>query len=126
MKTYDINVTRDGRWWMIEIPALDGLTQTRRLAEAEQMAREYIAVTTDVPISEVTIRRRHLYVGDADIAEVREKVDKAREAMKRAERKYNDLMKDTATRLADEKVPVRDIEVVLGVSHQRIGQLVKH
>jgi hypothetical protein len=26
MHTYDVEVYRDGRWWMIRIPELDGLT----------------------------------------------------------------------------------------------------
>lgn len=53
MKNYDAVVTRDGRWWMIEVPEVDGLTQARRLDEVEKMAREYIAVTLDLPISQV-------------------------------------------------------------------------
>jgi hypothetical protein len=27
IRDYDIEVYRDGRWWMIRIPELDGLTQ---------------------------------------------------------------------------------------------------
>ena len=27
MQTYEIEIYRDGRWWMIRIPELDGLTQ---------------------------------------------------------------------------------------------------
>jgi hypothetical protein len=38
MPTYDIEVTRDGRWWMFHIPALDGLTQARFRGEIEEMA----------------------------------------------------------------------------------------
>src|SRR5665647_2131575 len=33
MKTYDITVTREGKWWMVAVPAIDGLTQARRLSE---------------------------------------------------------------------------------------------
>lgn len=57
MPTYDIEVTRDGRWWMIRIPALDGLTQAEFPGEIEDMARDYIAVTTDTPIENVAVRR---------------------------------------------------------------------
>jgi hypothetical protein len=55
--TYDIEVTRDGRWWMIHIPALDGLTQAEFPGEIEEMARDYIAVTTETPIENVEVRR---------------------------------------------------------------------
>ena len=57
MPTYDIKVTRDGRWWMIHIPAIDGVTQARFPGEIEGMARDYIAVTTDTPIEDVQINR---------------------------------------------------------------------
>lgn len=54
---YDSEVTRDGRWWMVHIPELDGLTQARFPGEVELMAREWIAVTTDIPIDQVEVRR---------------------------------------------------------------------
>jgi hypothetical protein len=53
---YDIDVYRDGRWWMVKIPEIDGLTQGRWLGEAESMARSYIAVSTDIPVSDVDVR----------------------------------------------------------------------
>ncbi|HWD82904.1 MAG TPA: hypothetical protein VG497_28580 [Kribbella sp.] len=55
MKTYEVTVRREGRWWMVAVPELDGLTQARRLDEVEQVAREYIAVSTDVPLSKVAV-----------------------------------------------------------------------
>ncbi len=57
MPSYEYSVTRDGRWWMITIPALDGLTQARHPGEIEEMARDYVAVTTDTPIDEIHVRR---------------------------------------------------------------------
>jgi hypothetical protein len=56
MPCYDIEVTRDGRWWMINIPALNGLTQARFRGEIESMARDHIAVSTDTPIDDVEVR----------------------------------------------------------------------
>jgi hypothetical protein len=63
MPTYDIDVTRDGRWWMIHIPALDGLTQARFPGEIEEMARSYIAVSTDTPIEDIEVRRTDVSAG---------------------------------------------------------------
>ena len=57
MPTYDIEVTRDSRWWMIHIPVLDGLTQARFPGEIEDMARDYIAVTTYSHIEDIEVRR---------------------------------------------------------------------
>jgi len=122
--TYDINVTRDGRWWMVEIPNI-GLTQTRRLGEVEQMAQEYIAVTLDVPISSVTTSIAHIRVGDADVTEVRAEVEELRKTAREAEGKAAALMRATAANLSAAEVPIRDIGTVLGVSFQRADQLVK-
>ena len=52
MPEHDINVTRDGRWWMIAIPEIDGLTQAEDFDEIEVMARDY----TDTPIDEIAVR----------------------------------------------------------------------
>ena len=55
MSSFDIDVTRDGGWWMVYIPELGGLTQARHSREVELMAREYIAVSTGTPIDQVAI-----------------------------------------------------------------------
>src|SRR5690242_16479877 len=48
-RIYMVTVTREGKWWMVHIPELDGLTQARNLGEVEAQARDYIAVWLDVP-----------------------------------------------------------------------------
>jgi hypothetical protein len=56
MRTFDIGVTRDGRWWMIHIPELRGLTQARNPGEIEDMARSYIAIAAEIPIEDIEVR----------------------------------------------------------------------
>jgi hypothetical protein len=56
MHTYEVEVERDSRWWMVKIPEIDGLTQARWLGEAESMARSCIAVSTEQPIASVAVR----------------------------------------------------------------------
>jgi len=58
MSSFDIDVFRDGGWWMVHIPELGGLTQARYPREVELMAREYIAVSTGTPIDQVAINWR--------------------------------------------------------------------
>ena len=41
---------------MIAIPELGGLTQAADLADVPPMAREFIAVTLDVPASSIEVR----------------------------------------------------------------------
>jgi predicted RNase H-like HicB family nuclease len=124
MNTYDVTVTRDGRWWMVEIPELDGLTQARRLSEVEHMARDYIATWLDVALSTVKLGTVHIQVGAKDYAATRLELEALREEARRAEDAAARLARDTAKALAAEDVPVRDIGDVLGVSFQRASQLV--
>lgn len=53
--TYQVTVTRDDDWWMVHIPELNGLTQARFLGEIELMAREWISLTQDIPLKDVSV-----------------------------------------------------------------------
>ena len=125
MKSYEVRVTREGRWWMIEIPELDGLTQARRLDEVEKMAREYVAVTLDVPLSQVAVSISAVEVAGQDVLETMVLVDELRRHAKQLEDLVADLAREFASALTDAKVPVRDVSKLLGVSHQRVSQLVQ-
>jgi len=120
--TYDVEVTRDGKWWMISIPAIDGLTQTRRLADAEAEAIDYIAVDTDVAKSTVTVNL-HIRIDDIDAsaesAAARELKAKADEFEHLASERTRKLVSE----LAAKEVPYRDIGTVIGISPQRAHQL---
>lgn len=49
MKTYEVTINREGKWWLVAIPKIDGITQARTVKEAHDMAKDYIAITLDVP-----------------------------------------------------------------------------
>ncbi|MEU4673897.1 hypothetical protein AB0F91_39575 [Amycolatopsis sp. NPDC023774] len=55
MKHYQVTVTRKGRWWMVHIPEIDGLTQTRHIRKARRVARESIAVALDLNPDDITV-----------------------------------------------------------------------
>jgi len=52
---YDAVVTRDGKWWMIEIPELGVITQALSEDEVEYMATDLIATWLDVEFKTVTV-----------------------------------------------------------------------
>jgi hypothetical protein len=56
MHTYEIEVYRDGRWYMIHVPEIDQITQARHAGEIEDMARSLIAVSTGQPIDTIAVR----------------------------------------------------------------------
>ncbi len=123
MKTYDITVSREGKWWMIEVPAIDGLTQARRLSEIEEMALSLIAITLDVPSSQVGVNIVAMLVEGTDLVESRRQIDAEREAARNAERKVAALTVDLVRKLDEDHVPLRDIGEAVGVSFQRVHQL---
>lgn len=120
---YDIEVTRDGRWWMVSIPAIDGLTQARRLDEVEEMARSYIALDTDVPLSTVGIGQVVVEVGGEDLHKHMEELAALRAEAEAAQARVAERARELAIELAERDVPTRDIGSMLGVSHQRVSQL---
>ncbi len=125
MKQYAANVTREHKWWMVHVPEIDGITQARRLGEAELMARELIAVTVGIPLEKVKVDVTLDSVGGlADISErlvlIASSREKAAELERRATLEAVELAKDLSAR----DIPVRDVGAILGVSHQRAHQLV--
>lgn len=123
MKTYDITVTREGKWWMIAVPAIDGLTQARRLSEITHMAVSLIAVTLDVPASQVGVNIVAMVVDGTDLVQRRRQIDAERQTALDAERKVAVLTMELVRQLDADHVPLRDIGEAVGVSFQRVHQL---
>lgn len=122
---YTATATREGSWWMVSIPELDGLTQARRLTEAELMAREWISAALDVDLEDVTVDLTVERVGDVDVAERLAKINEEREQAAALVQKATADAAILAKDLAQQHLTVRDIGTVIGVSHQRAHQLVQ-
>jgi predicted RNase H-like HicB family nuclease len=129
MTTYDVDARRDGDTWLAEVPALPGAhTWGRSLAGLRRAVREVITLMADLPDSAVDdesafdVRWRFHFTGQlgeevAEAAELRGQLrdmeHTAREATARAARD-----------LHDHGVSYRDSAEILGVSYQRVQQLV--
>ena len=116
-------MTESEQWWMIDVPAFDGLTQARRLSEIKDMAVSLIAVTLDVPASKVGVHIVAMIVDGIDLVERRQQIDTERESARDAERRVAALTLDLVRRLDADHVPLRDIGEAVGVSFQRVHQL---
>lgn len=57
MRTYPYITYRDGKYWMVKIPEIQGLTQSLTEAGVEAAARSYIAVDQDVPPHSFTLTK---------------------------------------------------------------------
>lgn len=121
--TYKVNVTRDGRWWMIDVPEIDQLTQARRINEIEDQARSLIAISTDTPLTDININVTIDITGIGDIAAHARDINQHRcEALKMAE----ESRRETAhyvQQLMRAGLTVRDAGALLDYSPQRISQL---
>ncbi len=122
-KTYAATVTREGRWWMVAIPEIDGLTQARRIDEAELMARELIAVSLGVALEEVAVTVTVESVGEVPVRSIVERIESDRRAAAELERGASRRAIQLAKQLAAENVTVRDVGSILHVSYQRAHQL---
>ncbi|USQ75666.1 hypothetical protein NF557_13750 [Ornithinimicrobium cryptoxanthini] len=111
---------------MVSIPEIDGLTQTRRLSEAESMAREHIAVTLDVPLSTVEVTIRTISVDDVAVSDEAAAIQRDRTEAARLNEEATARAERLAKALVEHAVPIRDIGTVLRVSHQRAHQLASH
>ena len=124
--TYTATATREGRWWMVSVPEVDGVTQARRLSDVGEMASELVAVSLDVPLEEVEVQVVVDQVGEVAVADRLARIHADREEAARLEREASELARALARDLVAEDVPLRDVGEVLGVSHQRAHQLVSH
>lgn len=124
MREYKVEVERDGRWWMINVPEIDQLTQARRISEIEDMARSLIAISTDTPAENITVQIHTIDVpGLGDIAAAARKISEERNAAACAAVVAQHHTADYARILANAGVPVRDAAEILGISPQRVSQL---
>jgi DNA-directed RNA polymerase specialized sigma24 family protein len=105
----EIERGRTGRWWLIDVPEVPAAhSQARRLDQAEDVARDLIALLTDADPGSFDVNIRVELP-----AEVRADLDRAEE-----------LRQDAARSQHDDGLPLRDIGKLLHVSHQRAHQLV--
>ena len=120
---FRVRAVRSGSWWAITVPELPGVfSQAKRLDQVETMAREAIAMMLEVDSDQigkievdiVPPARAAALIGimhDA-LATAREATDTAASARREAARV-----------LRADGLPMRDVGRLLGLSHQRVSQI---
>jgi hypothetical protein len=128
--TYRVDVHRDGRWWILHVPELDGtggldecLGQARRYHDIGKEARDLITLVADVAPSTVDLDL-HITVDDIDIGVTAAGIARDRAAAAAAEARAVAASTAAAKQLRAAGLDLRDIGAVLGVSFQRVSQLV--
>lgn len=120
MMTYTVTAKRWEHGWELHIDGV-GVTQSRSLAEAERMVRDYIALDFDVAPDSFAVDITPEITGSlgTELAQARRAVAEAAEAQREAAVKS----RGAARRLEEAGLSGRDIASVIGLSPQRVSQL---
>lgn len=125
--TYDVIATRSGDWWAIEVtsglPAnVLGVSQARRLGEVEEVARSLIVDLLEVPADIVDVNVLiELPPELQQMVELYRDADRVEDA---ARSEAASARSRAAVACLKAHLTMREAGEVLGVSHQRIKQLV--
>jgi hypothetical protein len=118
---YTVTARRWAHGWELHIEGV-GVTQSRSLATAERMARDYLAMDLGGDPDEYTVTIRPELDGN-----LATEAETAREAVRRAEQAQQQAAaqsRDVAKRLKESGLSGRDIAAVMMLSTQRVSQLV--
>lgn len=125
-RNFKVTAHRSGGWWALEVTGDDlrypACTQTRRLDQAEAMARDLLALHFNIGADEVGMVEI-VPVLDAALAEEVSRTRRAREEAEKARADATSQTRSTAQHLREQGMAQRDISVLLGVSHQAVSQL---
>lgn len=121
MTTYHVTARRWERGWEFDIDGV-GVTQSRTLTGAETMVRDYLSLDFGAPPESFDIEIHPDLGGLEDEAavvrsDVRDIAERQRQAAVRS--------RDLARRLKSKGLTGRDVAAVLGVSPQRVSQLLR-
>jgi len=135
MSTYRVVVSRETPWW-VAVAYGDGLpehgaaTESRTIAGLEDTVRDLIVLRTDADLSLPYRRAAHSFgiEWEYDLpAEAQAKLESFQQSklvLTNARERYADQAQQTASTLASEaRASVRDIARLMGLSYQRVQQL---
>lgn len=122
MMEFTSTARKDGRWWVVQCDQVPGaLSQVTRLEDAADHQREAISMVMDIDESEINVSLIFGIEG-----RVRDLLDAAVAKRDEAERLAGAASAEIALAvrtLSDDQVSMRDIGTIIGVSHQRVGQI---
>lgn len=128
--TYEIKAWQEADWWLARVVGasdgadaspLNGLTQSRTLVQVEPMARDLVATILDTEQSafDVTVD----YVLPEDAGDLVRQAKAARAWAGAARELSQDRSAVAARALTDRGYSLRETAALLGISHQRVDQL---
>lgn len=123
MKHYTVTATRNDGWWAIhaDVPGTIVWTQARRLDQVEATVREAIALALDVPEDSFALDIRPQI--DDDLRRAIDELHTLADAADAAQAAASKSRRVVAGKLKSRGFTVRDAGNLMGLSSQRISQI---
>jgi len=117
---YQVTARPSGKYWHVEVPAINRVTQARNAREVEVTAKDLISIMTGEENPSVSVS----YAVSPEVSEHLRRVQEAHQAEDAARQTAAKELRTAARILRDdEHLTLSDVGAVLGVSHQRAHQL---
>ncbi len=123
VKLYEYDITQEDGLWVIHVPELDLVTQAEHLRDTDRMATSIIALHLNVSATTVLVRRSNIIGLPKGAAEAVSEAVEARGRWNAAQEVATEATLKAVHRLRDSGISLRDTGYLLGLSHQRVAQL---
>jgi hypothetical protein len=130
--TYEVRAWQEDGWWLARVvdasdganPApLNALTQARTLTKIEQMARDLVATILDVDEDTFAVQTEYVLPDEVDALVC--EANGARAWLDAAQALWQERSAAAARALADQGFSLRETAKLLGLSYQRVDQLLE-
>jgi predicted RNase H-like HicB family nuclease len=123
-RTYTAHCEREGGWWIVTVPELDGVfTHARRLDQVETLVRDAIALWLETEPDSFDVQVDPAIPTEAANAIV--EAHRARHAATVAKAQAALSTTTAVVELFSTGMPTRDVGKLVGISHQRVAQILE-
>lgn len=125
-QAYRVIVTREDGQWLADVPDLEGThTHARTLRALDRAVREAIVIGADLPDDALgwVLLDYDYRSGDAQLDADAAQLRRRRAELAGLAGEVEERTRELGSRGVGAGLPVRDVAVMLGVSHQRVAQV---
>lgn len=122
VRNLEANAYKEGKWWMVSIPEIDGLTQAKTIAQIPEQATDLAAIILDVPADQVAVNISYKLPEEAAAADQSWKAAQAQLADAKA--KVDATLAELARTLKAQGYTLKDIGALTGYTFQRVSQII--
>ncbi|WP_098469122.1 MerR [Serinibacter salmoneus] len=125
-RTFNVRLEREGRWWVAVADGIPGAaTETARLADLGNEMTDLLAGLLDLDEDDISLTWDASAVLGAEGNRVWNDFLAERDDLARRQAELNAKRDEALLALRDGGVSIRDSAVLVGLSHQRVAQLLQ-